>query len=114
MHSALSAGSPSSALSSRQHRSSLGPRDAGRDPLSVVQTHDQASSHRASAMRAAGPSANVQRHPADAGQLALSGVLAARHLYPMAGILEIIGGPTPIQAPRVGDTYRWKVQDGSA
>jgi hypothetical protein len=32
----------------------------------------------------------------------------------MAGTLEIIGGPTPIRAPRVGDTYRWKVQDGSA
>ena len=27
---------------------------------------------------------------------------------------EIIGGPTPIQAPRVGETYRWKVQNGSA
>jgi hypothetical protein len=28
--------------------------------------------------------------------------------------VEIIGGPTPIQAPRVGSTYRWKVQHGSA
>jgi hypothetical protein len=28
--------------------------------------------------------------------------------------IEIIGGPTPIQAPRVGSTYRWKVQHGSA
>jgi hypothetical protein len=27
---------------------------------------------------------------------------------------EIIGGPTPIQAPRPGDTYRWKVQHGRA
>ena len=27
---------------------------------------------------------------------------------------EIIGGPTPIQAPRPGFTYRWKVQDGRA
>jgi hypothetical protein len=26
----------------------------------------------------------------------------------------IIGGPTPIPAPRVGDTYRWKVQHGRA
>jgi hypothetical protein len=26
----------------------------------------------------------------------------------------IIGGPTPIQAPRVGDMYRWKVQRGRA
>jgi acetamidase/formamidase len=26
----------------------------------------------------------------------------------------IIGGPTPIQAPRPGDTYRWKVQHGRA
>jgi hypothetical protein len=28
--------------------------------------------------------------------------------------IAIIGGPTPIQAPRVGSTYRWKVQHGSA
>ncbi len=27
---------------------------------------------------------------------------------------SIIGGPTPIQAPRVGDMYRWKVQYGRA
>lgn len=27
---------------------------------------------------------------------------------------EIIAGPTPIQAPRPGVTYRWKVQDGPA
>ncbi|HUB72644.1 MAG TPA: hypothetical protein VL979_01240 [Solirubrobacteraceae bacterium] len=27
---------------------------------------------------------------------------------------EIIGGPTPINAPRPGDTYRWKVQHGTA
>src|SRR5882757_4515560 len=26
----------------------------------------------------------------------------------------IIGGPTLIPAPRAGDTYRWKVQHGSA
>ena len=26
----------------------------------------------------------------------------------------IIGGPTPIEAPRVGDLYRWKVQRGRA
>jgi hypothetical protein len=39
---------------------------------------------------------------------------AERHLLRMAQTLEIIGGPTPIKAPRVGDTYRWKVQDGSA
>ena len=26
----------------------------------------------------------------------------------------IIGGPTPIKAPRPGDTYRWKVMDGRA
>jgi hypothetical protein len=25
---------------------------------------------------------------------------------------RIIGGPTPIQAPPVGDIYRWKVQHG--
>ena len=27
---------------------------------------------------------------------------------------QIIGGPTPIQAPRPGSTYRWKVQHGTA
>ncbi len=27
---------------------------------------------------------------------------------------EIIGGPTLIQAPRAGETYRWKVQHGRA
>lgn len=27
---------------------------------------------------------------------------------------EIIGGPTPIQTPRDGATYRWKVQHGRA
>jgi len=27
---------------------------------------------------------------------------------------EIIGGPTPIQAPRPGSTYRFKVQHGTA
>ena len=32
----------------------------------------------------------------------------------MAGDPEIIGGPTLILAPRVGDTYRWKVQHGTA
>ena len=32
----------------------------------------------------------------------------------MAGVPEIIGGPTLILAPRDGDTYRWKVQDGLA
>jgi hypothetical protein len=32
----------------------------------------------------------------------------------MSDTPEIIGGPTPIQAPRPGDTYRWKVQDGRA
>ncbi len=26
----------------------------------------------------------------------------------------IIGGPTPIEAPRPGAMYRWKVQDGRA
>ncbi|HXR28391.1 MAG TPA: hypothetical protein VN772_02350 [Solirubrobacteraceae bacterium] len=32
----------------------------------------------------------------------------------MVGDPQIIGGPTPIQAPRVGDLYRWKVQHGRA
>jgi hypothetical protein len=27
---------------------------------------------------------------------------------------RIIGGPTPIPAPREGETYRWKVQQGPA
>jgi hypothetical protein len=25
---------------------------------------------------------------------------------------RIIGGPTPIEVPRIGDLYRWKVQHG--
>jgi hypothetical protein len=29
-------------------------------------------------------------------------------------IPEITAGPTPIVTPRVGDLYRWKVQDGRA
>ena len=37
-----------------------------------------------------------------------------RHHESMADAPEIIGGPTPIQAPRPGDTYRWKVQHGRA
>lgn len=32
----------------------------------------------------------------------------------MSATPEIIGGPTPIRAPRPGETYRWKVQDGRA
>jgi hypothetical protein len=32
----------------------------------------------------------------------------------VAGTPEIIGGPTPILAPREGETYRWKVQNGRA
>ena len=32
----------------------------------------------------------------------------------MADDPAIIGGPTPIPAPRPGETYRWKVQDGRA
>jgi hypothetical protein len=32
----------------------------------------------------------------------------------MHGEPYIIGGPTPINALRPGDTYRWKVQHGSA
>ncbi|HEY4452217.1 MAG TPA: hypothetical protein VGN13_11575 [Solirubrobacteraceae bacterium] len=32
----------------------------------------------------------------------------------MASDPAIIGGPTQIRAPRAGDTYRWKVQHGSA
>ena len=39
---------------------------------------------------------------------------AAVILERMVGDPEIIGGPTPIQAPRVGDLYRWKVQHGRA
>jgi hypothetical protein len=36
-------------------------------------------------------------------------------LASMAGVLEIIGGPTPIPVLRVpGDIYRWKVQNGLA
>jgi hypothetical protein len=32
----------------------------------------------------------------------------------MNGDPEIIGGPTPIVSLRPGDTYRWKVQHGTA
>ncbi len=32
----------------------------------------------------------------------------------MAAEPQIIGGPTLIPAPREGETYRWKVQDGAA
>jgi hypothetical protein len=32
----------------------------------------------------------------------------------MADDPAIIGGPTPIPAPRPGETYRWKVRDGRA
>ncbi|HTW40852.1 MAG TPA: hypothetical protein VMD79_00875 [Solirubrobacteraceae bacterium] len=32
----------------------------------------------------------------------------------MSGDPEIIGGPTPIVSLRPGDTYRWKVQHGTA
>jgi hypothetical protein len=32
----------------------------------------------------------------------------------MNGHPEIIGGPTPIVSLRPGDTYRWKVQHGTA
>jgi hypothetical protein len=32
----------------------------------------------------------------------------------MAEDPQIIGGPTPIQAPRVGELYRWKVMHGRA
>jgi hypothetical protein len=67
--------------------------------------------------------------PADAGQMALSARAGRRQSACMQTIeashprsIEaatandpaIIGGPTPIQAPRPGDTYRWKVQHGRA
>jgi hypothetical protein len=32
----------------------------------------------------------------------------------MGETLEIIGGPTPIEVPRSGETYRFKVQHGRA
>jgi hypothetical protein len=65
---------------------------------------------------------------ADAGHLALSARagelqdrLMSTQLASIPGrpdaitaLPEIIGGPTPIQAPRPGDTYRWKVQHGRA
>jgi hypothetical protein len=35
-------------------------------------------------------------------------------LTAMAEDPVIIAGPTPIQAPRIGDIYRWKVQHGRA
>jgi hypothetical protein len=44
------------------------------------------------------------------------GALAAsiRALMRSTGAPEIIGGPTLIPAPREGETYRFKVQDGTA
>jgi hypothetical protein len=46
----------------------------------------------------------------------MSTQLAAIDSRPEAqtGRPAIIGGPTPIQAPRPGDTFRWKVQHGRA
>ena len=32
----------------------------------------------------------------------------------VASVPTIVGGPTPINAPRPGATYRWKVMDGRA
>ncbi len=32
----------------------------------------------------------------------------------MPNLPEIIAGPTPIQVPREGETYRWKVMNGRA
>ncbi|HEV7163508.1 MAG TPA: hypothetical protein VGN25_09655 [Solirubrobacteraceae bacterium] len=32
----------------------------------------------------------------------------------MADLPEIIDGPAPIQVPREGETYRWKVMNGRA
>jgi hypothetical protein len=70
------------------------------------------------AWRAHEPS--VQRDAEDAGQLAVQCSGCVVHLQCMTDTIaatdtiEIIGGPTPIQAPRVGSTYRWKVQHGSA
>jgi hypothetical protein len=32
----------------------------------------------------------------------------------MAGVLEIVGGPTPIPIPRSGEIYRWKVMNNRA
>jgi hypothetical protein len=69
-----------------------------------------------------------KRAAADAGHVALSASAVERQDRPMstqlaaipsrpdaiAAMPEIIGGPTPIQAPRPGDTYRWKVQHGRA
>src|SRR5271163_572529 len=52
--------------------------------------------------------------PEDAGQSAPCASRRGRHPECMADDPAIIGGPTPIPAPRPGETYRWKVQDGRA
>jgi hypothetical protein len=58
--------------------------------------------------------------PPNAGQMTLSARARARdipHMYrpqPLTSDPEIIGGPTPIKAPRPGTTYRFKVQHGTA
>ena len=59
-------------------------------------------------------SSRVQSRYQDAGQRANSVCDRARHPECVGGDPEIIGGPTPIEVPRDGDFYRWKVQYGHA
>jgi hypothetical protein len=63
----------------------------------------------------------VSKCPApNAGQMTLCGRAWDRDIFVMSqpqaivGEPQIIGGPMPIQAPRPGSTYRWKVQHGTA
>jgi hypothetical protein len=64
--------------------------------------------------------ADVQSASTDAGQRALSAAApGADHDAVLdqpiaASAPRIIAGPTLIPAPREGETYRWKVQDGPA
>jgi hypothetical protein len=51
---------------------------------------------------------------ANAGHLAVLSNARLRQPAAMPEPATIIGGPTPITAPRPGATYRWKVQHGRA
>jgi hypothetical protein len=47
-------------------------------------------------------------------QLAVAAGVRLLQALVMDGHLEIIGGPTPVNSLRPGDTYRWKVMHGRA
>jgi hypothetical protein len=75
---------------------------------------EAAGSHAGAPDICKGASSRVQSHQRDAGQRASSVCPCCRHPDHMGSDPEIIGGPTPIEVPRDGDFYRWKVQYGHA